>query len=344
MAGEDPGVGVITLLLDLIQRGWAAVTGTAKSIVSGAVDILKTSLFFSWRRKMMQGQKGPDLKHGEQSLKDLRLHEQVGAKIVTVEIGDEVVMEALRQELKRLELDFAITEHDDQYTLHYKDVNEQDVLYAQQVALEKLYGEHEQETPNEREEREQQDQQDRDEGQDKQDRQDDGRDRDEREERERDERREERERDEEEPDPQQEQNQDQSDQRDNHDQDDCDEQERQNQQDREQHNSGQRDEQAPEPVPVLIEAGESPSNERASRGKHARQEAPALAERMPTTPSQSQQVLKTQVQTKDAPQFEPLENIIAQARERAAAKNAGRSHAMERTKDRIRAREVSFGH
>ncbi|MBR5260437.1 MAG: hypothetical protein IKV48_08245, partial [Eggerthellaceae bacterium] len=157
MAGEDPGVGVITLLLDLIQRGWSAVTGVAKSVVGGIMDIVKTSLFFSWRRKMMQGQKGPDLEHGEQSLKDLRLHEQVGARIVTVEIGDEVAMEALRQELKRLELDFAITEHEDQYTLHYKEVNEQDVLYAQQMALEALYGTRDQDQQDEPDSRDKQD-------------------------------------------------------------------------------------------------------------------------------------------------------------------------------------------
>ena len=329
MAGEDPGVGVITLLLDLIQRGWSAVTGVAKSVVGGIMDIVKTSLFFSWRRKMMQGQKGPDLERGEQSLKDLRLHEQVGARIVTVEIGDEVAMEALRQELKRLELDFAITEHEDQYTLHYKEVNEQDVLYAQQMALEALYGTRDrdqQNGPDPRDEQERDDQ-DRSENQDRQDRQDDDRDRDEREERQGDERRE--------------------------------EQEHQNQQDRD-----QRDEPAPTPIPAPVETGESHSDEKASRGKHARQEAPArvaekqpsptraqhgaeapsLAERMPAPPSQSQNALKTQAQAKSAPQFEPLENLIAQARERAAAKNAGRSRAIDRTKDRIRAREVNFGH
>ena len=68
MAGEDPGVGVITLVFDLIQRGWSAVTGAAKSVVSGTMDLVKTGMFISWRRKMMQGQQGPDLAHGEQCL------------------------------------------------------------------------------------------------------------------------------------------------------------------------------------------------------------------------------------------------------------------------------------
>lgn len=307
MAGEDPGTGVITLILDLIQRGWSAVTGAAKSVVSGTVDIIKTSLFFSWRRKMMQGQMGPDLVHGQQSLKDLRLHEQVGAKIVTVEIGDETAMEALREELRRLELDFAITEHDGQYTLHYKESNEQDVLYAQQAALEKLYGGHEQdeqgqETPEDPDDRDQQDREER---------QDDGREREER-------------------------------------------------------DNGRREEPAPTPIPVEVGEQQSAPADKASRGKHARQaepalaekglsasprtqrtsEAPSLAERMPLTPSQSQRAPQTQAQAKDAPQFEPLDSLIAKARERAAAKNAARKQdlSLDRNHNRVRAREVNFGH
>ena len=277
--------------------------GVAKSFVGGIMDMAKTYMFISWRRKMMQGQKPPDLEHGEQSLKDLRLHEQVGAKIVTVEIGDEVTMEALRGELNRLELDFAITEHDGHYTLHYKDVNEQDVLYAQQVALEKLYGGHEQDGPE----------QDGPEDPDcrgGQDRQDDERDRDEREDRQNDGRREERERGEEEPDQREGQSQDQGDRRDGREQGGRDEQERQSQQDREQRDNGQRDESTPTPIPVPIGAGErqNAENDRAFRGRHARHEttvaaateqpastrdrrsteAPSLAEHMPATPSQSQ--------------------------------------------------------
>ena len=275
---------------------------------------------------------------------------------MTVEIGDDVAMEALRQELKRLELDFAITEHEGQYTLHYKEVNEQDVLYAQQMALEALYGTRDQDQQDGPDPR---DEQDQDEQRDEHDRQDDDRDRDDREERQEDERREEQDRSDDGPGPQQDQDQKQNDRQDNRNQDGHNEQEHQSQEDRE-----QRDEPAPTPIPAPIVTGESRSGEKASRGKHARQVAPAmaveeqptptraqrgaetpsLAERKPAPPSQSQNTPKTQAQAKDVPQFEPLENLIAQARERAAAKNAGRSHAMDRTKDRIRAREVSFGH
>lgn len=331
MAGEDPGVGVITLLLDVAQRAASAVIGFFKGVVNTLVDIAKMLVFMSWRRQA-QGQ-GPRLKHGKQSLKHLRRHEDRGAQLVSVEIGDRTAMKALDKELKALELDYAITgNRSDGYVLHYKKINEQDVLLAQQHALEKLYGDPnqaqpDQETPSNLDDKDQQN------------REQDERDRDEREEREQDDRREEREHDDEEPDQQQEQNQDQGDQRDGRDRDDHDEQERQERQNRE-----QRDEPAPAPIPVSAAVGESQAEDKVSRGKHARQDAPAMAERMPATPSQSHSAPQKQAQAKDAPQFEPLENLIAQARERAAAKNAGRSHAMERTKDRIRAREVSFGH
>ena len=368
MAGEDPGVGVITLILDLIRRGWDAVTGVTKSFVGGIMDITKTALFFSWRRKMMQGQKVPDLKHGEQSLKDLRLHEQVGAKIVTVEIGDGTAMEALREELRRLELDFAITEHEGRYTLHYKESNEQDVLYAQQVALEKLYGNHEQDGP----EQETPDDPDGREEQDREERQDDDRDR------EQDQRDDDRENDDEHREGRQDDRgrDEQSDQDDRsqdesrqNEQDAHDEQERQNQQEqqgREGLDDGRRDEPTPVPIPVPVEVGEKSPSDKASRGKHARQatpvfaekepsapprtqrsaEAPSLAERMPPPPSQSQRVPQTHAQTKDTPQFEPLESLIAKARERAAAKNAARrqNHSLDRNHNRVRAREVNFGH
>lgn len=148
MAGEDPGVGTLSVVLELIQRAGSAVTGTIKNTISFGLDVIKTGMFFAWRRQMMQSQKGPQLEHGQQSLRDLRLHEQVGAQIVSVEIGDYKSMDALCQELRRLEIDFAITEHDYQYTLHYKSNNERDVMLAQAMAMQKLYGDPVQETPD----------------------------------------------------------------------------------------------------------------------------------------------------------------------------------------------------
>ena len=356
MAGEDPGVGVITLLLDVAQRAASAVIGFFKGVVNTLVDIAKMLVFMSWRRQAQQGQ-GSRLKHGKQSLKHLRRHEDRGAQLISAEIGDRAAMKALDKELKALELDYAITgNRSDGYVLHYKKINEHDVLFAQQHALEKLYGDPdqaqpEQETQNNSDNR---DQQDRAQGE---------RDRDGREERKQDNQHEERERNDEELEQQGNQTQDQSDQRYNRDQDVRDVQQRQDQQDREQRDSDQRREPAPTPTPAPIEAEESPAEGKASRGKHARQEAPAMtgeqpasprtqhsteapshAERMPAAPSHSQRTPQIQTQAKDAPQFEPLENIIAKARERAAAKNAGRSHAIDRTKDRIRAREVNFSH
>lgn len=134
MAGEDPGASVITLILDLIRRGWDVVTSTAKTI-------FQTGLFVYFRKQMMRAQQGPRLKHGKQSLKSLRKHEERGAQIVSVEIGDRDAMKALDHELKALKLDYAITKDDSgEYILHYKAANEQSVLLAQQHALEKRYG------------------------------------------------------------------------------------------------------------------------------------------------------------------------------------------------------------
>ena len=144
MAGEDPGVGTLAVILELIQRTGNAVTSTLKSGVSFGLDVIKTGMFFAWRRQMMNAQKGPDLVHGYQSLKKLRLHEQVGATITSAGIGDKEAMKALKSELKRLKIDFAITDdgkrNDKQYTLHYKKGNEQDVMLAQAAAMQKLYG------------------------------------------------------------------------------------------------------------------------------------------------------------------------------------------------------------
>lgn len=336
MAGEDPGVGVITLLLDVAQRAASTVLGFFKGIGNAIVDIMKMLVFMSWRRQAMH--QGPKLKHGKQSLKHLRRHEDRGAQLVSVEIGDQDAMKALDHELRALKIDYAITgNRTDGYTLHYKSVNEQDVLMAQARALEQLYGDpnqanQEQETlndPNQRDERDQQGErrEDRDQDREQTDQQD----------------REEHQDDE--------QNRDEQEDRNDEAQDELEhqnEQERQNQQEQEQNRQQNEREQHEEPAPAPIpnEVGEKVDSpdDKAKHGKHTRQEAPDLAERMPDTPSQSQQDPKMQAQAKDAPQFEPLESLIAKARERAAAKNAGRSHAIDRTKDRVRAREVSFSH
>lgn len=349
MAGEDPGVGVITLVLDIAQRAANTVLGFFKGIGSAIVDIAKMLVFMSWRRQARQQGQGPELKHGKQSLKHLRRHEDRGAQLISAEIGDRQAMKALDKELKALAIDYAITgNRSDGYTLHYKSINEQDVLMAQARALDNLYGspdqnEPDQETPNDSDDRDQQDREER---------QDDGRDR------EQDQRDDERQDDEERRDDRQDdQTQDEQSDREDRSQDESrqneqdtrDEQERQNQQeqerqDRERREDGRRDESAPAPIPVPAEVGESSPSDKASRGKHARQETPSLAERMPATPSQTQRASQTQAQAKDAPQFEPLESLIAKARERAAAKNAARTHAIDRTKDRVRAREVNFSH
>ncbi|MGN0077750.1 MAG: hypothetical protein ACI36V_03090 [Coriobacteriales bacterium] len=140
MAGEDPGVGTFSVILELVKQAGGAVSGTVKNTIGFVLDVIKTGMFFSWRRQMMNAQKGPDLEHGQQSIRELRLHEQVGAQIVSVEIGDFKSMDALSQELRRLAIDFAITEHDHQYTLHYKSNNEPDVMLAQAAAMQRLYG------------------------------------------------------------------------------------------------------------------------------------------------------------------------------------------------------------
>lgn len=338
MAGEDPGVGVITLLLDVVQRAASTVLGFFKGIGNAIVDIAKMLVFMSWRRQAMQQGQGPKLKHGKQSLKHLRRHEDRGAQLVSVEIGDRTAMKALDKELKALKIDYAITgNRSDGYTLHYKSINEQDVLMAQARALEQLYGDpnqvnQEQETPSDPDSRDEQNQQDErrdDQGQDRE--QDDRQDREDRQD-------DEQSRDEEA----------------NQNGEAQDEQERQNEQDRQDQQEqernreqGERDQREdPTPAPMPTEVGEKTNSidDKVKRGKHARQEAPALAERMPDTPSQPHQAPKAHTQTNDAPQFEPLESLIAQARERAAAKNAARTHAIDRTKDRVRAREVNFSH
>lgn len=141
MAGEDPGVSTISVLLDVIQRAWAAVTGSAKAVVSGIVGVAKTWFFFSMRKHMMQDAHGPELAHGKQSLSKLRRHEERGANLISVEIGDRKAMKALDKELKRSKIDYAITGNRSRgYALHYKSVNEKDVLAAQARALENLYG------------------------------------------------------------------------------------------------------------------------------------------------------------------------------------------------------------
>lgn len=144
MAGEDPGTGTLSVVLDLIQRAGGAVTNMFKSGINFGVDMAKTIMYLSLRRQMMKGQRGPDLERGKQSLKKLRLHEQAGAEIVSVEIGDKKAMKALDAELKRLEIDYAVTDsggRDKVYTLHYKRANERDVMTAQAKAMQQLYGE-----------------------------------------------------------------------------------------------------------------------------------------------------------------------------------------------------------
>ena len=73
MAGEDPGVGILSFLLDLAQRAASAVAGVFRGAMQFGMDVAKTLMFLSWRRQM-QGQ-GPKLKHGKRSLRHLRHHQ-----------------------------------------------------------------------------------------------------------------------------------------------------------------------------------------------------------------------------------------------------------------------------
>lgn len=140
MAGEDPGASTIAVILDAIQRAWSAVTGSIKAVMGGVVDIVKTSMFFRWRKQMMQNS-GGKLKHGYQSLKKLRRHEDRGATLKSIEIGMWEDAKLFKKELKRAGIDFALTHDEDGvYTLHYKSTNEADVLHAQYSILEQRYG------------------------------------------------------------------------------------------------------------------------------------------------------------------------------------------------------------
>lgn len=140
MAGDDPGAATIAVILDAIQRAWSAVTGSVKAVMGGAIDILKTGMFIRWRRQMMQSN-GSKLKHGYQSLKKLRRHEERGAVLKSVEIGTWDDAKLFKKELKHAGIDFALThDKDGNYTLYYKEANEQDVLHAQYNILQQLYG------------------------------------------------------------------------------------------------------------------------------------------------------------------------------------------------------------
>lgn len=150
MAGEDPGASTIAVLLDAIQRAWGAVTGSVKAVTGGVMDVIKTGMFIRWRRQMMQS--SSKLKHGYQSLKKLRRHEDHGAVLNSIEIGTKEDARLFKAELKRAGIDFALThDENDVYTLHYKTSNEKDVLHAQYSILEQRYGTPtptEQETPS----------------------------------------------------------------------------------------------------------------------------------------------------------------------------------------------------
>ena len=142
---EDPGVGTLSAVIEAMRQLFNFVQDTAKSIVNTGADIARTYLYMSWRKNSM----GARAKHGEQSLKKLRRQEAQGATIKTVEIGkDFEAMLALEDELKSLKVDFAITQTSTgEWLLHYKQSNEQDVIRAQQYALNSRYGAHEQTEP-----------------------------------------------------------------------------------------------------------------------------------------------------------------------------------------------------
>ena len=142
---EDPGVGTLSAVIEAMRQLFNFVQDTAKSIVNTGADIARTYMYMSWRRNSM----GARAKHGEQSLKKLRRQEAQGAVIKTVEIGkDFEAMLALEDELKKLKIDFAITQTSTgEWLLHYKQSNEPDVIRAQQYALNARYGAREQSEP-----------------------------------------------------------------------------------------------------------------------------------------------------------------------------------------------------
>lgn len=148
---EDPGAGTLAALLEFFRRSVGMVFDTGKTIVSTAADYYRTRLYIGMRKRNDQSRnagKGKDayLHHGKQTLRQLRMHEEHGTQIQSVEIGGSEAKQALDTELKRLKVDYAFTKnsHGDWF-LHYKDGNEQDILLAQDSALRVLYGTPEQE-------------------------------------------------------------------------------------------------------------------------------------------------------------------------------------------------------
>ena len=143
---EDPGVGTMSAIIEAIRQAFGFVQDVGKSLLNTAADITRTYMYMSWRKNARGS--GQSFKHGEQSLKSLRAQEAAGAKIVTVEIGkDDDSMSALEWELRKLDVDFAITRAGDgEWLLHYKQSNEQDVLRAQAYALNARYGDRTRET------------------------------------------------------------------------------------------------------------------------------------------------------------------------------------------------------
>lgn len=123
---EDPGVGTLSAIIDAVRQAFSFVQDVGKSIVNTTADVVRTYMCMSWRRSSV----GAKAKHGEQSLKKLRRQESQGAVIETVEIGKDFdAMIALEGELKKLKIDFAITQTSaGKWLLHYEKSNEPDVL------------------------------------------------------------------------------------------------------------------------------------------------------------------------------------------------------------------------
>ena len=150
MAGEDPGVATLSVLLDLVQKAGSAALGSVKAagnvvkaVANGALELYKIRLYTTMRTKMMglSGQEAPV--HGKQSLASLRRQEEKGATLASMDIGsDRKGRRALEKELDRQALDYAITkESSGDYTLHYLASNEKDVLLAMQHALDVRFDE-----------------------------------------------------------------------------------------------------------------------------------------------------------------------------------------------------------
>lgn len=138
---EDPGAGVINVILEFLRRSIDAFFDTIKTAVSTLADITRVRSYRSYRKEGRD--RNGALHHGKQSLKHLRRHEELGDTLKTVDVGNWRDMWALRRELNKAKVDYSFSHSRGHgYSLHYKERNEGDVLRAQKHAIDRRYGSH----------------------------------------------------------------------------------------------------------------------------------------------------------------------------------------------------------